>query len=458
MNIRQRLHASIPTALLVLALGATLSPTASAETSPYKTITLDNGLQVVVIENRTVPLVTIDITVRTGGFTEPNEFAGLSHLYEHMFFKANAANPSQEGFMNRVRELGISFNGYTSDEVVTYFFTLPSRNLDPGMRFMADAIQTPLFNQEELEKEREVVIGEFDRNEAGPTFVLGYALDSAYWMPYVSRKQPLGQRQVILTATVDKMRMIQNLFYIPNNAALVVSGDVNAEEVFALARKYLSGWKAGTPPFPSYSPPAFPPLKPEVVIREANIPYVDMRLFMRGPSVGRDDAASYAATLLATMVNQPTSRLYHRLVDSGLALGIFFDYRMAMNVGTLRFIVNALPDNARQAYSILKEEIAAMGNPGYFSEEEIAIGKEIVSNKSLFEQDNPQAFAIGTTARWWSMSSLDYYINYPSNVAKVRAQDLQNFIGNYITGKPRVLGVGMGKSSMEKVTFSKEDL
>ena len=79
--------------------GAAVTP------SPYKTMKLDNGLEVVVIENHVVPLVTVDIAVRNGSFTEPDEFAGLSHLYEHMFFKANAVIPSQEKFMKRVRSL-----------------------------------------------------------------------------------------------------------------------------------------------------------------------------------------------------------------------------------------------------------------------------------------------------------------------------------------------------------------
>src|SRR4051794_32702326 len=104
--------AVLATVLLVAALAAEPA-LGQAKGSPYKTIKLDNGLEVIVIENHTVPLVTVDIAVRNGAFTEPDEFAGLSHLYEHMFFKSNKVIPSQERFMQRVRELGIVFNGYT---------------------------------------------------------------------------------------------------------------------------------------------------------------------------------------------------------------------------------------------------------------------------------------------------------------------------------------------------------
>lgn len=180
--------------------------------SPFQTDKLSNGLDVITIENNNVPLVTISIAVRNGSFTEPEEFAGLSHLYEHMFFKANAVLPSQEVYMNRLHQLGIVFNGYTSDEVVVYFFTLPSKNLVEGVEFMANAIRSPMFKEDELARERPVVLGEFDRNEAEPTFSLRYALDSAMWNPFVCRKQPLGQRPVINSATVEKMKQIQKNF------------------------------------------------------------------------------------------------------------------------------------------------------------------------------------------------------------------------------------------------------
>src|SRR4030042_5945535 len=85
------------------------------------TTKLDNGLEVISIENHTVPLVTISIAVKNGAYTEPPEYNGLSHLYEHMFFKGNKAIPNQEKYMERQRELGIVWNGGTSTEYVNYY-------------------------------------------------------------------------------------------------------------------------------------------------------------------------------------------------------------------------------------------------------------------------------------------------------------------------------------------------
>lgn len=430
----------------------------AAPTTPFKSMTLPNGLQVIAIEDHGVPLVTVDITVRNGAFTEPDEFAGLSHLYEHMFFKANRANPSQTIFMRKVRNLGISFNGYTSDEVVTYFFTLPSKNLDSGMRFMADAIRSPLFDSTELIREREVVLGEFDRNEAQPTFALGYALDSALWSPYVSRKQPLGQRQVIKTATVEKMRMIQNRFYVPNNAALIISGDIRPSEIFTLARKYFAEWERGANPFPSYNPPAFPPLRPQIILREARLPFVEGSLNFHGPSVGKDEPSPFQAELLTTIISQRNSRLSRRLVDSGLTMSFSANYEADRNTGPFSFDFRSTAKDTRRAIEIIKEETRAMARPGYFTPEEIAIAKKIIDDQPIYDRDNVFSFTIGRMASWWSKATPDYYVNFPSNVEKVTADDLAGFVTTYLVGKPFVVGIGADHAALGSMNIPQEIL
>src|SRR5689334_12563931 len=115
---------------------------------------LPNGLEVIVVENRGVPLVTIEVDVRNGSFTQGPQFEGLSHLYEHMFFKANTEYPEPDEFVARASELGAVFNGQTREEIVNYYVTLPADSLEGGMRFLAAPLKGPLFRQDELERER----------------------------------------------------------------------------------------------------------------------------------------------------------------------------------------------------------------------------------------------------------------------------------------------------------------
>src|ERR1043165_1544521 len=131
-------------ALLALALAAAPPPIAKK--------TLDNGLEVIVVENHAQPLVTIEIAVRNGSMTEPPDYNGLSHLYEHMFFKANQKLPSQEQWLAKARSLGMSWNGTTDTERVNYFVTTTSDHFAPSMEFLRDAVVMPLFDPKELEK------------------------------------------------------------------------------------------------------------------------------------------------------------------------------------------------------------------------------------------------------------------------------------------------------------------
>src|SRR5215469_16488701 len=116
---------------------------------------LENGLEVIVVENHGVPLATIEIDVRNGSFTQTPPYAGLAHMYEHMFFKADATYPDQGAFVDRAAELGAVFNGTTTEERVNYYLTLPSDSLAAGMRLMAAAVEAPLFKPEELAREKE---------------------------------------------------------------------------------------------------------------------------------------------------------------------------------------------------------------------------------------------------------------------------------------------------------------
>ena len=113
---------------------------------------------------------------------------GLSHLYEHMFFKANKDYASQEEFLGRIKELGIVFNGTTSDERVNYYCTLSNLKLEDGLEFMNSAIRYPAFLEDEMKAENPVVDGEFQRAESNPVFFLFMDVNKDLWGENYSRK------------------------------------------------------------------------------------------------------------------------------------------------------------------------------------------------------------------------------------------------------------------------------
>jgi len=369
-----------------VALGASLwcallpAPAAGQRAELERTIhrqLLANGLEVIVVENHGEPLARVEGDVKNGAFTQTPEFAGLAHMYEHMFFKANEKYPDPEAFLDRAGELGAVFNGTTQEERVNYFLTLPADSVAGGIAFLAAALRAPLFRPDELEREKRVVIGEYDRNESNPFFRLTTAVDQKLWSTAYSRKNTLGDRSVILSVTPAKMQAIQHAYYVPNNAALIVSGDVSPPRIFALAQQILGDWPRGADPFATLPVSDPPPLtSDDAVVVEQPIGTVLVVMQWHGPSVGRDPQATYAADVFSDVLNQPGSRLQRALVDGGLFQSVTVNYYTLNHIGPITISGETTPDKLRRAIAALEHEIARLADPGYFTAAELAPMKQ----------------------------------------------------------------------------------
>ena len=169
--------------ILALMLGLTMVCSAKPQ---WEKRTLANGLEVIVIENRSVPLVTVEIAVRNGAYTETPEYNGLSHLYEHMFFKSNEKS-KENGYQDRVSELGMLSNATTREEVVNYYTTTVKTGTREAMLLMRDSIRYPLFEPTEFSQEIQVVLDELAQHRSNPFYYLVNAVDSRLWYKYPSR-------------------------------------------------------------------------------------------------------------------------------------------------------------------------------------------------------------------------------------------------------------------------------
>jgi zinc protease len=430
-----RLARFAPVFLLVAAATARAAP-------PIQQQLLPNGLTVIVVEDHAQPLVTVEIAFRNGSMTEPPEYNGLSHLYEHMFFKANQVLPDQEAWLARARSLGMVWNGTTSTERVNYFFSTTTDHLADTMAFMRDAIVTPLFDAGELEREKVVVTGEIDRNEGNPFYHWAVSTQRRVFWKYPSRKDPLGSRAAVLAATPAKMRTIQHRYYVPNNGALVVTGDVSAPDVFAQAGKLYAGWKRGPDPFVKFPLVRHPPLPhTSVVLVEQPVQGVAGQLVWPGPStVPSQFADTYAADLIGYAVAEPSSRFQRALVDSGACLQASLSWYTQQNVGPISAQFQAAPGQAKTCIGTIREELERMKAPDYFSDEELANAAFRAEVDQVRSREQPSELA-HTLSFWWASSSLDYYAGYVENLRKVKRPDIARFLDRWVLARPFVLGV-----------------
>jgi len=411
--------------------------------SNYFEAKMPNGLTVLVVEDHSVPLYTIEIAVKNGSYTEPSEFNGLSHLYEHMFFKANKTYPSQEAFIDRTKELGMVWNGTTGEERVNYYFTAPKKFLSQGIEFMADAIQYPKFSPEEMKKENVVVDGEFQRAESNPGYFLGDTCNHSLYGALYSRKNVIGDHAVILSATPEKMRVIQGKYYVPNNSLLTIAGDVGHKDVLAQVGEALSAWKPSSEdPHLKYPEPEFPQLAASkyLVIDKSFAKNPMIEFTWLGPSVGKDPSATYDLDVLGTILSQNSSTFQHKLVNSGLASQANFSYYTLNHTGPIRLFLVPNPDSIKECIQVVKAELAKMASPDYFTEGQLLKAKNQLVINDAYEKERTSSL-VHTLSFYWSISGFPYYARYLDHTQKVSRESIAGTLQHYVVGKPFVAGI-----------------
>jgi zinc protease len=452
----------VPTSLFPLRQSqgaASAKPSSPRRTPDIASKVLPNGLEVVVFEDHSVPIVTIELAVRNGSFTEPPELNGLSHLYEHMFFKANRAIANAEQYLQRIGQLGIAYNGETREEVVEYYFTTTSPNIRAAMNFMRDATRYPMFDEGEFERERQVVIGEIDRNESEPGFYLGREMSDRLFYKYPSRKNALGNRQTVSGASTAMMKLIQGRYYVPNNSALVVTGDVQAEEIYKMAQDFFGDWpKRDKDPFAEFPMVEHPPLpKSEGAVIKQPVTNVLLEIGWQGPSIGKDDAATYAADTFSFIMAQPDSRFQRNLVDTGLVNGVGIGYYTQRNTGPITILAQTSPDKAQAALKAIYAEISHFNDKDYYTDEQLDSAKALLEADDLYSREKFDEYA-KTLGFWWSSTGIDYFRGYLGNLRRTSRGDISRYVTTYIQGKPHVALALISEQSQQQAKLTPEDL
>ena len=420
---------------------------------------LPNGLDVIIMEDHSIPLVTIELAVKNGSYTEPPELNGLPHLYEHMFFKQNRAIANAEEYLRAIGSMGIAYNGTTREEVVEYYFTTTSPNIRTAMQFMKDAARYPLFDDREFAREQQVVIGEIDRNESNPFFPLQQEMNNRLFYRYTSRKNPLGNRQTVSGATTAMMRLIQQRYYVPNNSALVVTGDVDPQDVVKMAQEFYGDWaRREKDPFVEFPLVEQPPLpKSEGAVVTSPVQNVVINIGWHGPSIGKDNPATYAADVFSFILRQPNSRFQRNLVDSGLVTGVDLSYYTQRNVGPIQLLAQTTPDKAHAAIKAIYDEIAHFNDKDYYTDEQLESAKALLEADDLYSREKTSDYT-HTLSFWWASTGLEYFRGYLPRLRATSRADISRYVTTYIQGKPHVGLALMSSDAQAKIKVQPEEL
>lgn len=401
--------------------------------------TLDNGLDVIVVENTAVPLATVLVAVRNGAFTQDSAEDGLAHLYEHVLFRSYHGHPT--AFAAEATWLNGRSNGATSDEVVYYFVVVPSENLEGAIKLMAHLVQDARFSGGDLKEERPVVLDELQRHASDPEAELARHVARMLWGTSWSRKDVSGDSASLAGITVERLRATYARYYVPNNAALIVTGDVVSAHVFEHARRQFHEWQRGPDPFADRPiPPTAPRAASTAILFAHDVSDVTIRIALQGPSVGTDTAATYAADVLFDILNDPASDFQRRLADEGPFQSLRASYTTLAHTGPIELVGKTTPDRAWQALVMLLGELDSLPNLEGITADDVAFAKKRRQVQSSLTLERAATLA-PELAFWWSSAGMDYFLSYDERLAERSTADLRRFALQYVAARPRVIGV-----------------
>ena len=400
---------------------------------------LANGLEVIVVQNSAVPLATALVAVRNGAFTQDSDEAGLAHLYEHLLFHSFRHTPYD--FDVAVSKLKGADNGMTSSEVVAYYLTVPSENIEPGIGLLAELLINAHFSNGDLKAERAVVLDELQRRVADPDGDLDRQVAQTLWGSAWHRKDVGGDSASLQRISVDRLRTTYTRYYVPNNAALIVTGDVDPARIFSAAERRFGDWKSAPNPFADRGIPALPPLgRTTAVMVARDVLDVTIVIEIAGPSVSTDPSGTYAADVLFQVFNDPTSAFQRRLVSLGPFHSISASYRPLNHTGPIEFRGQTTPANAEKAIVALITELRRFDLLQDITSDHLAIARKRRQVQSALERERIASLAPNLAA-WWSVGGMDYYLGYDDHLTTQTADSLRRFAQTYIVQAPHVIGV-----------------
>jgi zinc protease len=431
--------------LLVLALAGAAS-TARAATGPDVTqFTLANGLQVVVIPDHRAPVVTHMIWYKVGAADETPGKSGLAHFLEHLMFKGTEKNPG-DTFSQDVAEIGGQENAFTASDYTGFYQRVPREHLKEMMAFEADRIEGLVLTDAVARPELNVVLEEQNMRVANnPSARLGEQIDAALYLNHPYGRPVIGWRHEIEKLDHDDALAFYRRFYTPNNAIVVVAGDVTADEVKADAEdtygKVAPRAEIG---------PRLRPMEPaQEAPRTVTLadPRVEQPSLSRSYLVPSDTTAkpgeSEALDVLAQVLGSGSnSRLYRTLVvDKGIALnaGAYYSSK-ALDYG--KFGVYGSPKPGTTLHQV-EEGIDAVLTDVIdhgITASELETAKNQLIADAVYAEDNQ-----ATLARWYGESlatgeTLDQVRAWPDHIRAVTADAVQHAAQEWLDRRRSVTG------------------
>ncbi|MBV8727523.1 MAG: insulinase family protein, partial [Candidatus Eremiobacteraeota bacterium] len=345
--------------------------------------TLSNGLHVLVVEDHAAAVVQTAMWYRFGSLYEVPGRTGLAHALEHMMFRGSA-HISSGGLDAIVARLGAQMNAETTYDYTHFYFVMPADKLDVALTIEADRMQRALIEESQWRIERGAVLSEIDGDSSSPFFSLLSSVRAAAYPNSSAGLTPLGRRADVARAQASDIARYYREWYAPNNATLVVTGDVNARRVFDLAQRRFG--KIGSKSLPAR--PSQHPVAASGKAVESPFPFpydvVDIAYAIPGDSEPGEPAVS----TLATLINNERGPYYRALVESSAALAVTANADTQLRGGLMHVFIVVNPGRtAQEAQMLFLNAMKTALNNG-FDPELVAAAKRATISERVLDTDS----------------------------------------------------------------------
>jgi zinc protease len=437
-------------AAFIFIAGATLAQQAKPQTQPQAKpdighFTLANGLEVVVIPDRRAPVVTHMVWYKVGAADETPGKSGLAHFLEHLLFKGTAKNPAGR-FSKEIAAVGGQENAFTSQDYTGYFQRVAREHLKAMMEFESDRMTNLVLTDEQVLPELKVVLEEHNQRVANnPRARLSEQIDAALYLNHPYGRPVIGWRQEIEKLNREEALAFYKRFYTPNNAVLVIAGDVSTEEVRALAEETY-----GKVPKVAEIAPRLRPQEPtpaaarRLTLADPRVAQPSMhRAYLVPSSATARPSESEALEVLAFILGHGnTSRLYRALVEEqGLAVGAGGWYS-GNALDATQFGVYGSPkpgvelQQLEAATDVVIDNLLANG----VTAEEVERATSRLIAESVYAKDSQ-----ATMARWYgaaltSGGSVERVQSWPDRIRAVKPEAVHAAAKTYLDKRRSVTG------------------
>ena len=324
---------------------------------------LPNGLHILILEQHTTPVVAVQVWYHVGSINEPNGLKGIAHLFEHMMFRGSKNFGPEEHFQ-LIRAAGGQCNAYTSDETTVYHERLPADKLDLALRLEADRMAWLKLDQNVLDTERQVVMEEYRmRVENDPVGSIEKDVRLFLYPDNIYEFGPIGKMQDIAKFTVEDCQKFYGKYYTPNNATLIIVGDVQTQQVIKMVESRFGLIK---PSEISVRPQFVSPAKVVSAVNKSKtdlpIPVTLLAFYTAG---ARDKDRAALEVLLSSLTDGKSSRLWKMLIkDKKIAEYFTGEYIEGADSGLVVFAAAHLPSMSKKVEANIWQQLEKIKTAG----------------------------------------------------------------------------------------------